>query len=212
FLEQRSRARVEAPQRRLVAPETKTQARPRLEGERDMLDGAQLLEEAGDLERARNPALRDLMRTQSSDIDAEEKDSTARRHEEAGQEVEEARLARAVRPNEGVDLPLAQSQVHAVHRSEAGEVLSECMGFDGATDRRRLARSVQVNAAPHLNDHLQALDAAVENRLDAEPNTAARRRSLWGRPVARRRRTAKRGRPECLGAPQATPSQASLWT
>src|SRR5204862_8152602 len=85
-------------------------------------------------------------------------------------------------PTEGVDLPLARSEVHAVHRSEAGEVLLQCAGFDGATDRRRLARSVQVNAAPHLNGHLQALDAAVENRLDAEPNTAARSRSLWGRP------------------------------
>src|SRR5439155_13455329 len=131
LLEQRSRVRVKAPERRLIAPETKTQARPRLERERDVLDGAQLLEEAGDLERARNAALRDLMRTQSGGVNAEEHDPTARRHEETGQKVEEARLARAVRPNQGVDPPLAQSQVHAVHRFEAGEVLLQCVGLDG---------------------------------------------------------------------------------
>src|SRR5437867_2825241 len=61
---------------------------------------------------------------------AEDDDPTGGRPEESGEEVEEARLPRPVRTDERVNLSGLEPQVHAVDRTEAGELLDEPVGLD----------------------------------------------------------------------------------
>src|ERR1700716_2840218 len=61
LVQEETRRRLEAAEHRAVAPEPVSERGARLKRERHVLDDAQLLEQAGDLERARDASLSDLI-------------------------------------------------------------------------------------------------------------------------------------------------------
>ncbi len=64
------------------------------------------------------------------DILAIEEEASAIRRHFAGDEVDERGLARAVRPDQADDLPLADGHVGRVHRGDAAKPLGNRPGFE----------------------------------------------------------------------------------
>src|SRR5207244_657882 len=76
-------------------------------------------EEVRLLERAAHAALDELPRRPAGDVLAVEHDLAGVHLVEAGDEVEERRLAGAVRPDDGVDRALADGEARVLHGHEA---------------------------------------------------------------------------------------------
>ena len=83
-------------------------------GRHHVLAHGHVEEEAQRLERARDPAARDLVRLEALDARAGEDDVAAGRHVDARDEVEQRRLAGAVRADHADDLALVDVQVELV--------------------------------------------------------------------------------------------------
>src|SRR6478735_9743240 len=99
------------------------------EGELEVLAQRHLLEEARDLEGAGDAERGDLLRGLAGDVLAVEEDGAGRRGEEAGEQVEQGRLAGAVGPDERVDRALRDRQVDAGDRREPSELLGQGSGL-----------------------------------------------------------------------------------
>src|SRR5207342_2907334 len=77
------------------------------------------------LERAGDPELRYLMRAQSDDAVAEERDLSRVGRIEAGDDVEQRALARSVRPDHAEDLARIDMHVEPSERRESAELLAD---------------------------------------------------------------------------------------
>src|SRR5256712_13783102 len=95
-----------------------------------MLERGELLEEARDLEGARDAEVRDLIRAKVCRVAPEDEDLAARWFEKTGKEVEQTRLARTVRANEGVDAARFEPNIDAVHGAEPPEFLAPAARLD----------------------------------------------------------------------------------
>jgi hypothetical protein len=100
---------------------------PGLHRDADVLEDAEGLEDTDDLEGARDAAGHHLMRRQSGDDVAVEARLAAVSREEAGQHVEERRLARAVRADDRAQLTATHLEGGAAHRGETAEVLAHAV-------------------------------------------------------------------------------------
>jgi hypothetical protein len=78
------------------------------------------------LERAREPRAATPMRGPRSDLGSPELDSAGCRPVEAGDDVDERRLAGAVRADQADNLVTLQLKVHAVQRAHALEGAGNC--------------------------------------------------------------------------------------
>src|SRR5437870_3543020 len=78
--------------------------------------------------KSADPALGDRMRRLARDVLAGEHDAAARRLVDAGQHVEEGRLAGAVGPDQADDRPLRDREVDVVYGDEAAELLPNHLG------------------------------------------------------------------------------------
>jgi hypothetical protein len=97
----------------------------------------ELLEQAGDLERAGDAPMHHLFGRQPGDVLVVEEDLAAGRGEETGEQVEERCLAGPVRPDQRVDASRGHREVDVAHRLEATEALAQRLG---AQDDARLVR------------------------------------------------------------------------
>ena len=95
-----------------------------------MVDGAHLVEEAGDLERPGDPEVGDLLGLATGDVLAAEQDLARGRREEAGQQVEQRGLAGAVGADERVDGALGDAEADVGDRAEAAELLGQLAGLE----------------------------------------------------------------------------------
>src|SRR5262249_47475606 len=90
-----------------------------------VLERGETAEDARDLKGASHPAPAEIVRRQSTDVRAFELDLTGIVREVAGDQVEERRLAGAVRTDDRAQVAGRHSEVHAVHGADAAEVLLE---------------------------------------------------------------------------------------
>ena len=101
-----------------------------VQAEKDVLQRRHLLEESGQLERAHQSPPDDLMRPEPGDVVAVEPDGAGRRPDEAGQQIEAGRLARAVRANQADDLAFGDGQIDMVDGGESAEIPGEALRFE----------------------------------------------------------------------------------
>jgi len=89
-------------------------------------------EEALVLERSGNAEARDDVGGEADQLPPTviEPDSTLRRPVEAGDQIEDGRLPRAVGPDESDDLALFDPECEIVHGPEAAEVLRQALGLE----------------------------------------------------------------------------------
>src|SRR5439155_9083877 len=107
--------------------------------EQQVLQHGRVLEELDVLKRARDPAPRDLVRRHAGDVLVAEDQAAARRVVDPRDEIEDGRLARAVRTDDREDLPLFDGEGDAVDGANAAEVDDESVrGEEG--QRRRSER------------------------------------------------------------------------
>jgi hypothetical protein len=99
-------------------------------GEDEVIDNAHVVERRGELKRARQTARHALLRRHPRDIDAFVKDRTFVRTEVAGDEVEEGRLARAVRADDAGDFMLVQREVDGIDRRQGAKPLGDAPGAE----------------------------------------------------------------------------------
>src|SRR5881396_4079328 len=95
-----------------------------------MLECGELLEEARDLEGARDAEVRDLIRAKVCRVAPEDEDLATGGFEEPGEQIEQARLARTVRADEGVDASRFEPKIDAVHGAEPGELFGDATRLD----------------------------------------------------------------------------------
>src|SRR2546428_12610409 len=106
-----------------------------------MLERGELLEEARDLEGARDAEVRDLTRARVCRVAPEEEDLAARGFEDPGKQIEQARLPRAVRADERVDAPRLEPKIDAVHGAEPRELFGDAARLDRKSVRARQDRA-----------------------------------------------------------------------
>jgi hypothetical protein len=94
---------AELTHRSFRAPEPHAQASAAGQGQLEMLQGGQLVEEAGDLEGPGDPEVGDLLRRLAGDVLAAVHDRARGRLKESCQQVEECGLARTVGSDQGVN-------------------------------------------------------------------------------------------------------------
>src|SRR6267378_86614 len=152
-------------ERTLGGPEPVPERRRRLQGELGVLESGELIEEARDLERARDPSAGDSLGRQSRGVVAEDHHASGGRPQKAAEEIEEARLPRAVWADERVDLPRLEPQVHAAHGPEASELFDEPVGLDRVAHRShaqiRVFRPAQYGSR---KTRLSVLPAALRGK------------------------------------------------
>ena len=92
-----------------------------MHADHDVFEDAQIREQAEVLKGAGDAAFEDAMRRQPQDLDAGETDRAAIGRHEAGDRVEEGRLARTVRANDGDDAVRRDAQRHRAQRNQAAK-------------------------------------------------------------------------------------------
>src|SRR5205823_4772759 len=95
-----------------------------------VLERRHLREEADVLKGAADTELRDCVRRLAGDVDAVEEDPARRGAVEAGEHVEERRLAGAVRADQADDRALGDREVEVVDREQAAELLTDVVGHE----------------------------------------------------------------------------------
>src|SRR2546428_13219745 len=96
-----------------------------MQAEQNVLQTGQLLKQRGELKRAHQPALDDLMRPEPGDVFAVEPDGAGGGPDEARPPVEAGRLARAIRAGEADDPALRAAEIDTADGGPAPEVPGE---------------------------------------------------------------------------------------
>src|SRR5439155_4977052 len=91
----------------------------------------------GDLKGAGDAAPANLMRGEPGDLAALEADRAGARRQGAGDQVEDRRLARAVRSNEAEDLAWLDRERHAIDREKPAEPLRKTGDFEHSVRARQ---------------------------------------------------------------------------
>src|SRR6202011_3536034 len=108
---QLERPPIENAQSPLRAPEVKRVPEPPLESDAHVFEHGKLRKDGGDLERADQSSPRHSRGTQLRDVFASIDDGARGRRKESREQVEDSRLAGAVRPDQSVNGATADSQV-----------------------------------------------------------------------------------------------------
>src|SRR4051812_31137409 len=89
----------------------------------DVLPNRELLKRTHELERARDPCLTELGRRKAGNFAPVQAHATAIRSVEPGDEIEQRRLAGAIRPDQADDLAFGHLEVNLADRGETAETL-----------------------------------------------------------------------------------------
>ena len=119
-----------------------------LHGERDIVVGREIGEDAGDLERVGDAEPHAQVGRHCGDVVAVEGDGAGRRQQAAGDQADEGGLAGAVRADQRTDLAGQDREVDMVDSLQAAEVAAE----PGGCDERRHGshRSHRSRIAPSM--------------------------------------------------------------
>src|SRR5207253_755217 len=102
------------------------------DGGEHVLDDRQRAERADHLEGARDPELGAAEGGEPGDVGAVEADAAGIRRGGPGDEIEERRLAGAVRPEEAEELALLDVEIHAAHGLDPAEALLQALDLENA--------------------------------------------------------------------------------
>ncbi len=108
-----------------IAPEVEAAGVLRLQRQPQVFVDRQPLEQIGDLERARQPLMADRLRRHALDLAAVQLDGAGIGRVEAGDQIEQRGLSRAVRPDQGMDFAGADLQARIGHRANAAKTLRD---------------------------------------------------------------------------------------
>ena len=100
----------------------------RLDGQRHIVERAELAQHRGDLERTAESEPHPRVGRQAGDVAAGEADRAGVRGEIAGELADQRRLARTVGPDQGVDFGRPYVDRHVVGREQATEALDQAVG------------------------------------------------------------------------------------
>jgi hypothetical protein len=101
-----------------------------LQGDPDILAHAQMRKDRRNLERPHHAAAGYVGGLEGGDVAAVVENLSGRGVEKLCQEVEDGRLAGAVRPDQRVDRAAADREIHPLHRGEAAELFGQTAGFE----------------------------------------------------------------------------------
>src|SRR5271169_421804 len=100
------------------------------------------------LERARYATACENRRCGTRDVAAVEADAAGRRLVDAGDQVEERRLASTIRPNHGMNGASLDREAEFVDGAYAAELAGEVVDFEQAQDPHSLRRCAKLGARP----------------------------------------------------------------
>ena len=141
------------------------------DGERERRQRRQRVEQLVDLERADDAAANALVRGERGDVVAVEEDRPRGRLENAGEQVDQRRLAGAVRSDQGVARAAREVERDVVGRRQAAEALDErARREDG---RHGFAARAEPRPGPH---EALAPDEHQHDQEQAEPEVPVLRR------------------------------------
>ena len=112
---------------RRVAEEAQARSRPRLHGERDILERGEARQDRGDLKAPHEAAAGARVHRQAGHLLAVEDDAPAVARERARELVDEARLAGAIRPDERVQLAPGNVERDRVGDAQRAEALGHAI-------------------------------------------------------------------------------------
>ena len=100
--------------------------------DQDVLHHVRVVEQLDVLERPRDAEPGDPVRRQLGDVLPVEHQPPGGGRIDAADQVEDRRLARAVRPDDGKHLPRPHLEAHALHRADAAEIDADILGVEQA--------------------------------------------------------------------------------
>src|SRR5579883_158699 len=109
----------------------------------------QFREDFGDLERPRHAELDAAMGGDQGHVAAVEQDASAGRRKEAAEQIEEGRLAGAVRADNGAELAARDGERYVAHRDEVAEALAHRIDFENGARRLGFACAARPSFAAH---------------------------------------------------------------
>ena len=112
------------------------EAQPLVDGERDGLERREIAEQLVDLEGAHQAAAHPRLGPEPRDVLARQQDSAGGGRQHAGQQVDEGRLAGAVRPDQRLARAALEAEGDVVGGDDAAEALAEAQGFERGAHRR----------------------------------------------------------------------------
>ena len=124
---------------------------PAVHAHEDVFERRHLLEQADVLERAPDAPLGHEVRRPVGDVLACELDDAGRHLVDAGDHVEERRLAGAVRPDEAYDRALGDREVDVVHGHEAAEFLAQRGRLEEQLGHQRCTSTSGSSCTPSSN-------------------------------------------------------------
>src|SRR6185437_6707209 len=128
IIQKRQRPFIERLERRLGSPEVERVATLSLQSDANVLKRGQVRKYGRNLKRADKPQPRHVGRLEIGDVAPVELDSSTRRRNEFRQHVETSGLASAIRPDERVDRPAADTEGNIADRAKIAEALAEAFG------------------------------------------------------------------------------------
>ena len=127
------------------------------------------------LERARDAALRDHVRRQSEQRGPVEEDLAAVGAVDAGDQVEERRLAGAVRADHADDLALVDVQVEPVDHLQAAEGLRDPLQLEDAEAAAQTISTLEVPSSPCGRQLISTIRSAPRSRIRVTLGSVTRR-------------------------------------
>ncbi|MNQ47149.1 hypothetical protein D3C85_609840 [compost metagenome] len=154
-------------------PEAEAAARVGLDGQHQVVQHAGLFEDIGDLVGPRQPGRHALVRIHAGNVAPSHGQRARIGGQRAGQQVNQRGLARAVRPDQGVDLARVQGQRHIVGGHQRAEPAHQPAGLQGG----RPALRGGVHRSIHRDGHEPTLpDCGAARPPNNGPNSPTRPR------------------------------------
>src|SRR6516162_7460298 len=155
-----------------------------LRGDPQVFRGSQPWKHALDLQRALDAEPADLVRLEAADLTSAEEDASLIGREQAGDKIEQGRLAGAVWADDGMEPPACERVAQVVDRGEAAEALGQALDAQdrfahgllvGSTCSGPFARDARSMRAAIQSRHspTKPLGAKITTRIATSPTTSS---------------------------------------
>src|SRR5436309_10511665 len=149
-------------------------------GHEDVLPDGQAGEWLGDLVGLRDGRSDDAVRGKGVEPLSVEEDASGRRPHRAGEDVQEGRLPRAVRPDQAQDSPLVERQRHVVERGHPAEPLDDALCGEACGHSKYLRGSATyVRIVPTMPPGMKRAIRRTDTPMAIGSPWGRRRRRIW---------------------------------
>src|SRR5262249_22073946 len=122
----------------------------RKDGEGDVVERAELVEQVHQLEGPRDSGADALLHRLLRHVVPTQENLAFVRGQQSADQIDEGRLAGAVGPDECKDPPLLPAEVHAIHRAEFTELLHDRLGLEQHGHYVALRRDIRRSIVPTM--------------------------------------------------------------